>query len=321
MSYSFLNIDVNDWELFINQYSEVNVFGTETFLKTTTSVYNCDLDIRVVLFNNKPILAVPLFIKGNKVVSPNHYYYQYIWEKETSKESWNQIEAWSFLIKELQKKYKEIKLRLPTKLKDVRPFIWNNFDIRLKYTYEKDLQKLTYNRNIKRILNHHNKKYSFNENCDWAPNWDFYNNDLVKLGVKKNDLRLYVSYFKGLKEINQLEVFNVYDDDGFITSILTIVDYKSKLAYFALMGLVEDKHYRKGLPTLLYDNALNRLKQKDILKVDFLGANMKSISKYKSNFLPSLEGYYEVFYAEFNAKNKKNWSKINHLIHKVLRFR
>lgn len=295
MGYNFLNIEINDWESFINQYTEVSVFGTEAFLKATASVYNYNLDIKVVSFNNKPILAVPLFTQGNKVVSPNHYYYQFMWEKETSKESWTQIEAWDFLLKELKKKYKQIKLRLPPSIQDVRPFMWNNFNVTIRYTYEKDLKELKYNENINRIISKKQNDYTFKKNCDWDTNWSFHKIDLLNFGIRNKSVNLFLKYFEILASKNLIQVFNTYYKNKFLTSIVTIIDNKHKIAYFPLIG-TSKVHSKNGLSTLLYHFAISQLRNDNIKIVDFCGANLKSISKYKNKFLPQLTTYYEVSY-------------------------
>jgi hypothetical protein len=300
MKYSFLIVDINEWESFISQYTEVNIFGTTNFLKTTASVYKYNLDIRIVLFNNKPILAIPLFTSANKVMIPNHYYYQYIWEKVTSKESWTQIEAWDFLLKELQKKYSQIKLRLPIHIKDLRPFIWNNFEAKVRYTYQKDIEDLRYNQNINRIINKTQNEYKFKKNCDWEANWSFHNLDLLSFGVRKSQIGMFLKYLKAMNSIGMIKIFNAYHEDKFITSIVAIVDIDMRTAYFPLIGTSKN-HLKNGLSSLVYNYAMKQLVNENIRIVDFCGANLKSISKYKSNFLPHLLAYYEVSFFKYRT--------------------
>lgn len=317
MSYSALNIEVENWESFINQHGIISVFGRSDFLIKTAAVYGFDIDVKVILFNDDPVLALPLFVDNKRVVSPNHYFYQFVWQKETTKESWNQLESWCFLLKILKEKYKYITLRLPTNIKDVRPFIWNDFNINVKYTYEKDITQLIYNRNLQKILKKPNEKYFFKKNYNWQYNWNFHYKDLLKFNASESQTQIHLLYFKGLKQNGQLEIYNAYNGNDFITSIVTILDHKLKFAYFALMGSVDDEHYRNGLPTLLYNYALNQLKESDFCKIDFLGANMEKISKYKSKFLPNLETYYEVSYSKPQNERKLIFSTIKNKLKKI----
>nr|WP_294895796.1 hypothetical protein [uncultured Pedobacter sp.] len=318
MSYSSLNIEIENWDSFINQQGDANIFGRSDFLINIAAIYGFTIDIRVILFNGSPVLALPLFVNKKKVVVPNHYFYQYVWEKEAFKESWSQIEAWIFLLKALKASYNEIKLRLPINIRDVRPFIWCDFDINVRHTYEKHLTDLVFKRNLQRILLKQLDDFSFKKNCDWQSSWDFHYRDLEKLGIRKSLINSYISYLEALKHINKLELFNAYHHDVFVTSIIVIVDYKSKYAYFVLMGSVDKAFYKAGLPTLLYNYALNQLKENNFLKVDFLGANMLNISKYKSKFSPNLEQYHEVFYSVSVDRRRKVFFKLKSLLKKVL---
>lgn len=303
MSYSSLQIEVENWESFINEQGGIGVFGSTDFLISTAKIYGLNIDIRLILLNNKPVLALPLFVKKNSIVLPNHYFYQFIWQKETSKESWSQVEAFDFLLYMLKKKYKKIKVRLPTSIIDVRPFMWNGFNTNLKYTYEKVTSDLRYHQNINRIVNKRQNGYSFDKNCDWERNWIFHYNDLQKFGIRIVNIEIFITYFKKLTEKGLIQVFNAYKDGLFLTSIISIIDKDCKSAYFPLIGTA-DEHYKNGLPSLLYNYALLELKKVEVEKVDFFGANIQSISKFKSKFLPDLCPYYEVSYSE----NYQKWN-------------
>lgn len=305
MSYSSVKIEVENWESFINEQGVIGVFGSSDFLISTANIYGLNIDIRVILLNDKPVLALPLFVKKNRIVLPNHYFYQFIWQKETSKESWNQLEAFDFLLKILKKIYKKIKVRLPTSIHDVRPFMWNGFNTSLKYTYEKVTSDLRYHQNIIRIVNKRQNSYSFDKNCDWERSWNFHYNDLQKFGISIVNIEIYINYFKKLAEKGFIQVFNAYQDGSFLTSIISIIDKDCKSAYFLLIGTA-DGHYKNGLPSLLYNYALLELKKVEVEKVDFFGANIQSISKFKSKFLPDLCSYYEVSYSE----NHQKWNAL-----------
>lgn len=316
MGYKYQEIDISKWYE-INKKSGMGVFGGEDFLYTTAQIFQYNVVFCLILFNEKPVLSVPLFTKNKKVVFPNHYFYQYIWQSEIGKESWLILDAWDLLLKELQLRYNKIKIRLPVSVNDIRPFIWNEFKITAKFTYFKNLQDLNYHTNINRILKKESIGYSFKKNCNWEENWAFHYADLKKLGIRGVYLNDYIKYFKSFNKETKVQVFNAYYNDVFLTSIVSIIDENIKTAYFPLIGTAAG-HYNSGLPTMLYNYAFSELKSEGMDGVDLFGANLKSIAKYKSKFLPNLEVFYEVCYSKRIFNHRKIYFPIRRLIGKIL---
>lgn len=315
MGYQYQEIDINKWSEFTKE--GVGVFGSKDFLLATAEVYSFKLLFCLVTFKDTPALAISLFTKGSRVVSPNHYYYQFVWQGSEPTGSWIQQDAWDILLQNLKAKYTRINLRLPVSVTDGRPFTWNNFSIHIKYTYLKNLNDLTYHHNIQRILKKKQQQYSFKNNCDWDENWVLHQRDLEKFGIRKVYVDLYLKYFKTLKEEGLIRVFNAYDKDVFLTSIVAIVDKTAKTAYLPLIGTA-DGHYNAGLPSLLYDYALTELKDTGIERVDLCGANIQSIAKYKSKFLPDLVQFFEVSYSKKSVVIKTKFFEIKEIIGRIL---
>ncbi len=316
MSYKYQEIDIERW-CEITKEGEVGVFGSKEFLLTTAEVYKYNFLFCLVTYNGNSILTVPLFTHKSKVTFPNHYFYQFVWQNEWEKESWSVLDAWDVLLKQLQSKYTEIKIRLPISVTDSRPFIWNNFDINIKYTYIKTLVDLCYHQNIKRIVKKEKVEYTFKKNCDWDENWKFHNEDLNSFGVRVIHKSSYMKYFKGLKDSGLVQVFNAYHNNVFLSSILVIIDRRLKTAYFPLIGTA-DGHYKSGLPAMLYNYTLTELKSEGFETVDLVGANIRNIAKYKSKFLPTLFPFFEVSYSKRAVFAKTKILKIKKIIGKIL---
>jgi len=302
VSYNYQEfIDYVPEDLFI----EPSLFGSEKFLRIISNVYECDIKYAAVFFKGKPVLFMPLLIKNKRVISPNHYFYQFIWINSNIINSWSQIEAMDFFLEQLIKRYKSIKFKLPPDLVDVRPFIWRDFKIASKFTYIKDLNSLDYHQNIKRILKRNINDFSFQKDEDWDKVWVLHFNNLLGFGLRKSRVEKIISMMKKLKDNNFLHTFNISYRGVFVTSIISVIDVKCGIAYFPLIGTTTN-YSEKGLSAHLYDLTFSKLIELGINDVDLMGANMKSISRFKNKFNPELRHYYEVSYKKkimnFNIK-------------------
>ncbi len=302
MSYNYQEFrDYVPEDLFI----EPSLFGSEKFLRIISNIYECDIKYAGVFFKDKPVLLIPLLIKNKKVVSPNHYFYQFIWINSSIINSWSQIEAMDFFLEQLIKRYKSIKFKLPPDLMDVRPFIWRDFKINLKFTYIKNLRLLDYHQNIKRILKKKLDDFSFHMDDDWNQVWVLHSNNLLDFGLSNIKIEKIISMMKKLKDNNFLHTFNISYRGVFVTSIISVIDVKCGIAYFPLIGTTTN-YSEKGLSAHLYDFTFSKLIELGINDVDLMGANMKSISRFKNKFNPELRHYYEVSYNKkiinFNIK-------------------
>lgn len=291
MAYYYEELDVATIAKAIDA-EEFNVYGKDDFLKAVTKVYSCDVKYGVVFLKKEMILIIAFFKKGKNIILPNHYFYQFVWEKFSGHESWIKVECWDFLLKEMIKRYDTIKLKLPIDVYDIRPFSWNNFFVNIRYTYIKNVSTLNYHPKIKTILKKPLNGYSFKMNCDWDDVWSTHIENLNRFGIKRDQKNI-ITYMKELNASNYIMSFNAYYDDKYITSILAIVD--SKLAYIPFVGK-SDGHYNKDLHVFLYNYTFSKLKELNVLYVDLFGANIKSIARFKHKFYPTLHQFLEVSY-------------------------
>lgn len=307
MDFEYQILNENEWDNTRTSLSEFGLFGSPEFLKAVANIYNIQYELCCVIYKGKPIIISAYFTDGRNIVTPNHYYYQYIWLKEDNKESWVLLEGLNFLIEELQKRYLKICLKLPVNFTDIRPFVWNNFSSVVRYTYVKNLSNLSYHENVRRILKKENSHFSFKTNEDWDLVWEHHDKDLKKFNIRKRISEKYLSYFRELKKDGNVETYNAYYNDVFVSSIIVLLDRVNKKAYLPLIGTV-DGFYKEGLAIKIYDYTLSELSREGFCLVDFCGANIKSIARFKHKFNPTLESYYEVKYSK-NAAVYQNIKK------------
>ncbi|GEM_PF-2159398 len=318
MDFKLIYFNDCDWNSLRDSIFETDFFGSVEFLQIVSKNYSLEYKNCAVLYKDQPVILFSFFYKSGNIILPNHYYYQYIWFKDFIRESWIVVEGIDFLLVHLKNTYKRINIRLPLNFRDIRPFIWQHFDLKIRYTYIKDLSDFDYHSNIKRILKKANESFAFKNDTDWDLVWEHHIKDLRNFNISKNKIDKYLLFFKGIKELGALKTFNIYYNGNFISSVLAIIDKSSKRAYFPLIGTTDSA--ANGASAKLYHFSLETLKGIGILKVDFCGANMKTIARFKQKFNPSLRMYYEVFY------NKdiyyKIRSKINlYILNLKLRFK
>ena len=303
MDFKLIYFNDCDWNSLRDSIFETDFFGSVDFFQIVSKNYSLEYKNCAVFYKNQPVILFSFFYKSGNIILPNHYYYQYIWFKDFIRESWIVIEGIDFLLVHLKNTYKRINIRLPLNFKDVRPFIWQHFDVKIRYTYIKDLSVFDYRPNIKRILKKMDDKLTFAEDSDWNLVWKHHINDLKDFNIPRKKINEYLNFFKEIKELGALKTFNIYYDGNFISSILAIIDKSSKRAYFPLIGTTDSA--ADGVSAKLYHFSLETLKGMGILKVDFCGANMKTIARFKQKFNPSLENYFDLEYCK-NLNRYKN---------------
>lgn len=315
MDFNYQDLDDENWNTLRKNLSEYGLFGSVNFLKAMSDAYQLNYKLCGVFHKNKPVILLSYFTNGKNIVSPNNYYYEYIWfDKKGSGTSWVWTEAMSFLLRNLQQNYTDIYFRLPADVVDLRPFLWNDFKAEIRYTYIKALSDLTYHQNINRIIKKESDHFSFKINEDWSLVWQHHARDLRRFKIKEKQIEQCLDYFKKIKTSDNVESYNLYINGTFVSSIIVLMDKLTQKAYFPLIGTV-DSFYKDGAAVKLYDYTLKQLSLKGFETVDFLGANISSIARFKQKFYPNLVCYHEVKY----VKNQVSYQKIKRRLINAIR--
>lgn len=316
MGFEYKALTATEWSKELTGIANQSVFGDLNYLGSFERAYTVNNKLVGVYEDGKTLLLISFFESKNHVVCPNHYFFQFVWEKENTL-SWRRIMVWEFLIDELKKRYAKIHFRLPISVNDARPFEWAGFKCQLRHTYVKTLDDKPYHQNLKRILAKKHD-YSFATQTDFEAVWLKHKADLEAFLLSASFVSKTISYFKQLQQKELIITYNIYKEDKLLSSIIVLIDRSQQKAYFPLIGKIDQE---SGAAAYLYDYAFSQLKMEGIKEVDLYGANMKSIARFKHKFEPELKSFFEV---KFNRRTNilvGMKGKLKEVVKKIVRKR
>ncbi len=292
MGFEYKALTTAEWTKGLTAIAKQSVFADLNYLESFERVYTVNKKLVGIYENGKALLLISFFENKNRVVCPNHYFFQFVWEKEDAL-SWRRIMVWEFLIDELKKRYSKIHFRLPISVNDARPFEWAGFKCLLKHTYVKTLDNRPYHQNLKRILAKKHE-YHFAAQTDFEAVWLKHQTDLEAFLLSTSFVSKAITQFKELKQKELITTYNIYKEHKLLSSIIVLIDRFEQKAYFPLIGKIDQSE--SGAAAYLYDYAFSQLKMEEITQVDLYGANMKTIARFKHKFEPELKSFFEVKY-------------------------
>lgn len=317
MGFEYKALTATEWNRELTGIANQSVFGNLNYLDSFEKAYRVEKQLIGVFENGKAHLLISFFESKNCVICPNHYFFQFVWEKENMR-SWRSIMVWEFFVEELKKRYSKIHLRLPITVNDVRPFEWAGFKYHLKHTYVKVLDDRPYHQNLKRILaKKHN--YSFSAQTDFAEVWSKHQADLESFLFSASFISKTISFFKLVQQQELVVTYNIYTEGRLLSSIIVLIDKAQKKAYFPLIGKIDQS--QSGAAAYLYDYAFSQLKKEGIEEVDLYGANMKTIARFKHKFEPELKSFFDVRYDSRFKGLAEMKSKLKEMVKRIVRKR
>lgn len=317
MGFEYKALTTTEWSKELTGIAKQSVFGNLNYLDSLEKAYIVSKKLVGVYENGKALLLISFFESKNSVVCPNHYFFQFVWEKEGAL-SWRRIMVWEFLIDELKKRYSKIHFRLPISVNDARPFEWAGFKCQLKHTYIKTLDDKPYHQNLKRILAKKHD-YSFAAQTDLEAVWLKHEADLGAFLLSASFVSKAIAHFKQLQQQELVTTYNIYTENRLLSSIIVLIDRFEQKAYFPLIGKIDQS--QSGAAVYLYDYAFSQLKKEGIAEVDLYGANMKTIARFKHKFEPELKSFFEVKYNRSTNILIEMKGKLKEVVKKIVRKR
>ena len=259
--------------------------------------------------NAEPMIGFALFKKGKNIVLPKQLvFFSGIWYKECL--YGNDFKEYLFsAIAQLKNIYNNIKLVVSPLIEDLRPFLWNDFDVKLRYTFQKNTDDENYKSDIKK---NYRKALSVKLNLEITNfqelNWADYISFFKNISFGNTKIKKIKEWLELLDKHCFLLCVNIADgvnqNQG---SGIVLLDHTQKAGYF-IFSYVPKTPLQSEINAFLYIEIQKELLKKDIKVFDYLGANISSISNYKSRFNPTLKPYYIVIYKKkyFNFQSVKN---------------
>ena len=300
------------WDSFVDECEQGTIFNKTYWLKNILSYKNIKLRILAGFDNNDKIITGFAFgykLKFGifKIIEPPPITpYNSILIKERNSKNRSKNESYNFkianeFIQFLNKKFHYIKITLSPEYFDIRPFIWNNYKERVLFTYSSELVKVTsifenFDSDIKRRIKKA-QQLPYNIKTDETENNinAFYQLQKLSFNKQVHAFKLSKDQFLNFMQILFFEkkgkIYTVYLENTPVASCVLIFDKSN--AYYWLAGS-DPKHLNTGLNQLLFQEMLVDLSKNEIKTFDFLGANTKTIAKYKSTYNFKLAPYYSV---------------------------
>jgi len=288
--------NINQWDIQINAHKDV--YLQPDFLRILENRYEGEIMIFVLFFNDKIRNIIGGLSYKKKFYYPHHFLFSpYFQSTELSENECNN--GIKLLLKEIKKKHNQISLRLPICIKDIRPFIWEDFSYILKYTYLKKIKDREFHPNIKRILKKQNFQYSFKIENKIEIVKNFLINDLNQYNFSNSKELL--NYLQNLSDLNLIIITSAYRGEILKACNLIFLNSGKKEAYFFLISKVGKDDYKQQLPTLMYEFSFQKLEEIGIEYADLFGANIENVSNFKSKLFPELKEFYEVEYSKIRT--------------------
>lgn len=285
-----------EWnELFTN--GSFPVFFNPNYLDTVSLAFQVNIVYYSYTEKQDLFFLAAVFIKDNKVIIPDDFTYNPYFLNPTLSER-KQIAIQNQFIVLLKSRFKSVGIKFNVDILDVRPYKWAGFNVDVRYTYIKNTSEPSHysiEKNLKRV-----SKTDIEVRVN-APNTvaiDLNVDFLKTLGYTLIQKNCYSNFLHLLSKNNLLLNFEVYKSQNQIGSSLVLLDIKNFKAFTLISNPIS--HTFKYAHTLLYQTRINWLKENNYNEVDFCGANVESISNFKSFFNPTLKPYYVVRYKKSN---------------------
>lgn len=258
----------------------------------------------IYLIAEEATIGFALFEKGTKIVTPAQLlFYSGIWIKAKFRN--NEFNTHFFeSIVQLKKLYSSIDLVIGPEILDLRPFLWNNFDVKLRYTYSKKTDDKKYSEGIvkhyKRALNKFGLQHSI---CLFHQiDWKGYGVMFKMLKYNSAQIINIKNWLIDLEKNNFLFCIAIINTKKeCVGSGIVLLDNALKKAYFIFMDIDKTEH-RSETNAYIYIEIQKWLFDNDYTEFDYIGANTNTIAVFKSRFQPNLNPYYVVSYKSCTFK-------------------
>jgi hypothetical protein len=307
----YLNPDEFDfWDRFVDECDQGTIFNKAIWLQNLVK-FNRSHSLKIVgcFDNNNSLIAGFAHVLERKlkifklIVQPAVTPYTGIIYKQRASNYPSKIENQRFKILNeviyfLDKNYDLVTILLSPQTIDIRSFIWEKYTHKVFYTYSSTIINTdeifnSFDPDIKRQI----KKLS-NENFEVIKDESiqvFF--ELQEKSFQRQDHNFtfgkthFMQFMKDIESLKCYKVFSIYrDNDPVYASI--VLFYKQKAYYWLAGG--DPLYFSKGFNKILIWEIIKELKKEGVTHFDFIGANTKTVSKYKSNYGFILTPYYRV---------------------------
>ena len=287
------------WDKIVDNSPQGTIFSKTIFSEALNQVTGKGYTIYGIFKNTNLIGGCPIWAKKKfgfnmAVLPPLIPYSGIILKSQGSKYSSQneslQLKIENLVCQKLSTVYDYVYLAHHPTLQDIRGFVWNGWRIHVRYTYVIDLKDYSLEkidpftrRRIKKATEYGVKISESNDIGRVA--------DLVEKSYRRHSVTppFPKHYLIGLFDRGMYQLFIAQNPNGDILSGMIVVK-DPPVAYGGILGS-EPEALKTGVNSLLLWSVLSNLTT-EFEQFDFMGANVQSIAKFKSNFGGNLIPYY-----------------------------
>lgn len=276
------------------------LFNSPDFVSIIANTHQKSLLWYVVLDNNELLFSVPIYFNNRNAELVTHFFYQAILiNTQFSDQQFSA--AWDALVLQLKTDFDEIDFKFAPYVENVSEFLKAGFEAEIRKTSVVDLQKFpNYSENIVRSIKKANK-FALNVNVQEF-NEDIIDEhavDMMKYGLAKKHANYFKIWFRECFQNSSTKIFELQEGNIRIGSSLYLMDNTSAYLIATMGGKSES-----GGQAYLYDQAFRYFKEKGLIEVDLLGANIPNIALYKSKLGGELRTYQILRYRKHKLRSK-----------------
>ncbi len=305
-------VDEVKWELSFGSHYH-SIYFDPSYLNIVKQSFDYQLKYYTFFKKGRLLFAAALFSKYGEIIVPYAFTYNSIYFDENINDI-TYLEIFGNLLTILKADYKRISLRLSPSIRDLRPFIWADFNVINRYTYYRTTSDLLANKILKKA-----KKYAtdLNFEVNSANGRDIEMNLDVcfKYGLAKRLRPNYKSLFTELSKAGYLKSFCLFQDDDKLAVIqLCILDTGNKSLATISINELNNRIFVPFLNYKIFEwGTLNNIEN-----VDMVGANDEGIANFKYSFNAKLTPYYLVHYNSREKMISNLFKKIKNGLKKIL---
>jgi len=302
------------WDAFVDQSVEGSLFQKSIWLLSVAGFQDLNFDIVACYKGGKivgglaftwkkkfglfPIIQIPLKTPffGPVFVSSNTRY--------RSKVESQLHTVMNALNDFILPRFQHFVASFPPAMSDIRPYSWNGFETRVRYTYVGDLAsevplqenfESDIRRRIKKARELDHEVISSNSETCISHAWEleqqsFRRHHFQQFGFAKPEFQ---SFIETLSEAGLSRVFTMMHEGAPIASVVTMHEKSRGIAYYWQAGASKD-HLSTGLTQLLIQEILDYYRSQGYSRFDLMGADTDTIARYKSTFNFPLVPMYSV---------------------------
>ncbi len=284
----FKALSAAEWAIHTQALHAESLWNNPEYLSAVALISECKVAYYGLEINGEIKIGVSIFTKNKKIFLPFHFTFTgIIADKNISAE--HAFELWSYFISEINKLYSTVILHLPYSMKDIRAFRANGYTSTPMYSYIVD-KNSTWEPNLnKKLRKAQDTNYILETNQNLPQSIIAHLNTFTNIGVPKHKALEWNKFIQMMEAKSFAHNYTISHDGALLASQIMLKDASTRKAYCICLSQSADK--LAHVP--LHQYFINTLTSQDYT-IDFMGADIQSISRFKAGFGGEMDFYFIV---------------------------